>query len=197
MSAGYDDDRRGDRYDDDRPDDRYDDRDRPARGTAAAGRAAVPGLFLILNGLVGIIACVAVAGITLADPMVWAELVRKGAADQPDPQQKQKMEDMAQQMEDAIKADPNGVATRTVLQYGGLIATNALAVFGGTRMRSGRGWGWGVAGSAVSLLPVATGCCCTGIPLGIWGLVVLLNPDVKAAFAARRRPTDRYNDDYR
>jgi hypothetical protein len=33
----------------------------------------------------------------------------------------------------------------------------------------------------VGMLPIA-GCCLIGLPFGIWGLVVMANPDVDRAF---------------
>ena len=53
-------------------------------------------------------------------------------------------------------------------------------------MKSLGSYGWGLAASIVSLIPIATGCICTGMPFGLWGLIVLLNADVKAGFAAAR-----------
>lgn len=201
MSAGYDDrdddrygDRYGDRYDDrprrrPRDDDGYDDRPR-RRGPAAAGRAALPGLFLIVNGLAGIVVWVGLAGVALADPMLGVEFLRKVAADQPDPQQRKELEDEAQELEDQLKANPGANAVGTVVEAVIGIGLNALAVVGGIMMRSGRGWGLGLAGSAVTAIPCLTGCCVTGIPFGIWGVVVLLDADVKAAFARNRRRYD-------
>ena len=41
--------------------------------------------------------------------------------------------------------------------------------------------------AAVTVIPVLTGCCCTGFLFGIWAMLVLMRPEVKAGFAARRR----------
>lgn len=203
MSAGYDDRDRDRDQDDDRYDDPprrrpRDDDDRPRRrGPAAAGRAALPGLFLIINGLVGIVVWVGLAGVTLADPMLYVEFLRKVAADSQDPRQKKELEDKAQEIEDELKANPGANTVGTVVQTGVAVGLNALGVVGGIMMRSGRGWGLGLAGSVVSAVPCLTGCCVTGVPFGIWGVVVLLNGDVRAAFARNGRPADRYNDDLR
>jgi len=37
--------------------------------------------------------------------------------------------------------------------------------------------------SVIAMIP-CWGCCCLGLPVGIWALIVLLNPEVKAAFDA-------------
>jgi len=36
--------------------------------------------------------------------------------------------------------------------------------------------------SALAIIPCWGGCCCLGLPVGIWALLVLMKPDVKSAF---------------
>lgn len=36
--------------------------------------------------------------------------------------------------------------------------------------------------SVIAMIPCWGGCCCIGLPVGIWALLVLLKPEVKAAF---------------
>jgi hypothetical protein len=61
------------------------------------------------------------------------------------------------------------------LTFGGLI------VYGATQMRALRNYNMAMTASVVAMLPC--GCCCiVGLPIGIWSLVVLLKPEVKAAF---------------
>lgn len=54
------------------------------------------------------------------------------------------------------------------------------------RMRRLEGWTFGLIVTILVMLPWGEACCCCflGIFLGIWGLVVLLKPDVKAAFVS-------------
>ena len=40
-----------------------------------------------------------------------------------------------------------------------------------------------VAGTIVAMAPFVSSCCCLGLPLGIWALIVLFNPDVRAGFS--------------
>lgn len=77
-----------------------------------------------------------------------------------------------------------------MLAGGAGIALNALALigsvfvlFGGLQMRKLKGRGLCIAASVVAMLPFLSGCCCVGIPIGIWALIVLSKPDVKQAFA--------------
>lgn len=38
-----------------------------------------------------------------------------------------------------------------------------------------------VVASVIAMIP-CWGCCCLGLPIGIWALIVLLTPEVKASF---------------
>ena len=43
------------------------------------------------------------------------------------------------------------------------------------------------AATILSMIPVVSGCCCVGLPLGIWVLIVLGKSEVKAGFLAVAR----------
>lgn len=59
-----------------------------------------------------------------------------------------------------------------------------LTMIGGWRMWSLRNYGLALTGAIVTAIPCisCTACCGVGEGVGIWALVVLLNPDVRAAF---------------
>jgi hypothetical protein len=59
-----------------------------------------------------------------------------------------------------------------------------LVILGGVRMLSLKNYGLSVLAAIVAALPglSCSGCCGVGAIVGIWALVVLLNPDVRAAF---------------
>ena len=50
------------------------------------------------------------------------------------------------------------------------------------KMKQLESWGLALAGTIVAMIPYLSPCCCIGLPVGIWSLVVLLNQDVKSAF---------------
>jgi len=60
---------------------------------------------------------------------------------------------------------------------------SVFVVVGGMKMKALAGYGWAMAGSIIAIIPCTNSCCCLSIPFGIWALVVLLNADVKLAFA--------------
>jgi hypothetical protein len=64
------------------------------------------------------------------------------------------------------------------------LLTAAVIVFGALRMKDLRSHSLAVAASVIAMVPCASPCCLLGLPVGIWALVVLLRPEVKAAFTA-------------
>ena len=64
------------------------------------------------------------------------------------------------------------------------IGLSVAVIIGAGSMRSVEGYGMAMAAAIFSAIPIPCGgCCCFSPPFGIWALVVLLEPDVKAAFA--------------
>lgn len=57
-----------------------------------------------------------------------------------------------------------------------------VTFFGGLKMKNLESYGLAMAGSIVALIPCIGSCCCLGIPVGIWALIVLNKPEVKSAF---------------
>jgi hypothetical protein len=74
-----------------------------------------------------------------------------------------------------------------IAYYAITLACSALIFLGGSKMKQMQGYGWAIAASILSILP-CNSCCCIGLPIGIWALMVLLNADVKLAFS-RNVPT--------
>jgi hypothetical protein len=62
------------------------------------------------------------------------------------------------------------------------LAIGGLIIFGATKMMNLQSYGLAMASSIVAMVPCLSPCCCLGIPVGIWAIVVLNNAEVKAAF---------------
>ena len=60
--------------------------------------------------------------------------------------------------------------------FGGVI------IYGCLQMMKLESYGLGMAACILAMVPCLSPCCILGIPLGIWGLVVLNDPVVKASF---------------
>jgi hypothetical protein len=55
-------------------------------------------------------------------------------------------------------------------------------IFAALKMKDLTQWSLAVAASILVMIPCISPCCLIGLPVGIWSLVVLMRPDVKAAF---------------
>ena len=62
------------------------------------------------------------------------------------------------------------------------ISTAGLVVFAATQMMKLSKYNLCLAGTVIAMVPCTSPCCCLGLPIGIWALVVLLKPEVKQAF---------------
>lgn len=62
------------------------------------------------------------------------------------------------------------------------LGSSFVVTIGGMKMKQLTGYGWAVAGSVLSILPVTNACCCAGLPIGLWALVALFNSDMRLAF---------------
>jgi hypothetical protein len=60
-------------------------------------------------------------------------------------------------------------------------AVNALILFGGLKMRQLENYPLAVTAAVLAAVPCFT-CCVVGLPLGIWALAVLSDPQVRSAF---------------
>lgn len=57
-----------------------------------------------------------------------------------------------------------------------------VIIFGAIKMMKGEKLGLARAAAVLAILPLTSCCFLVGIPLGIWSLIVLSKPDVKALF---------------
>ncbi len=92
----------------------------------------------------------------------------------------------------AVVVDQGGPeATRLVVSSAVALTFVALScvvgvvlIYGGWAMTQGRSWTAAVVASGLAMVPFCSPCCLLGLPAGIWALMVLLDAEVKAAYAA-------------
>jgi hypothetical protein len=58
-----------------------------------------------------------------------------------------------------------------------------FVIWAAMQMRALSGWGMAMAASILAMIPCSCACI-IGLPIGIWSLMVLLRPEVKAAFTS-------------
>ena len=68
------------------------------------------------------------------------------------------------------------------------IAVSPVIVFGGIQMLRARRYFVALWAAILALIPVTSLCCIPGIPIGIWALIVLRHPDVRASFEDSQIP---------
>jgi hypothetical protein len=56
-----------------------------------------------------------------------------------------------------------------------------FVIWGALQMRQARNWNMSVGAAIGAMLPCSC-CCIIGLPVGIWALIVLMKPEVKAGF---------------
>jgi hypothetical protein len=63
------------------------------------------------------------------------------------------------------------------------ILASPLVIYGAIQMFRVRRYSMARLAAILALIPVTSVCCISGIPVGIWALIVLSQPEVRAAFA--------------
>lgn len=59
---------------------------------------------------------------------------------------------------------------------------SSLTLVAGIKMLQRRSYGLVMAGVIIGMIPCLSGCCCTGLPFGVWALIVLSNEEVRKSF---------------
>ncbi len=74
-------------------------------------------------------------------------------------------------------------AANTLLGYGGFAGLVSVATLAGARrMLELRSYGLATTATVLMALPCITPCCFLGQVVGVWGFVVLMQPEVRRAF---------------
>ena len=62
------------------------------------------------------------------------------------------------------------------------LAVSGFIIFASTKLRKLESYGLVMTATIISMVPCLSPCCCVGLPIGIWILVVLCKPEVKSSF---------------
>jgi len=62
------------------------------------------------------------------------------------------------------------------------IIIGVVILMGAMKMRKLQSYGFVMAAAVIAMIPCISPCCLLGLPAGIWALIVLMKPEVKAAF---------------
>jgi hypothetical protein len=127
-----------------------------------------PAIALLINNIVFLVMGV---GLFFAAPQITKGLM-------------QKVQEMQAQSGQPVTPVPEDLK-QTPLDYAQLalkIVVGGLSIFGAVQMRNLQSYGMAMTGSILSMIPCLAPCCISGLPLGIWAIIVLNKPEVKSAF---------------
>ena len=68
-----------------------------------------------------------------------------------------------------------------VLNIVGMLVAGFI-IYAAMQMQKLQNYGLVMAATIAAMIPCISPCCLLGLPIGIWALVVLMKPEVKAAF---------------
>lgn len=68
------------------------------------------------------------------------------------------------------------------------LAASPLIIFGGLQMLGLRKYPIALLAALLAVIPITSFCCVSGIPIGIWALIALRDPEVRASFE-NQQPT--------
>jgi phage FluMu protein Com len=136
----------------------------------ASRRVAGPAIVLIVLAALGI----------AWQLFFFAQLARKGADAvlSDEVRQMQPVQDLLAQNPDMERWMVPGSA----ISAGVTLVISIVMLLGALSMKNLHSFGFAMVAAVLALIPCATPCCCLPLPFGIWALVVLNDPSVKAAF---------------
>jgi len=146
----------------------------------STGRELLPGIFLIIVGVVNLLLAAGGIYVSVAFNQIPHAELQKAYSDLPQDQR-----DAMKQIGINGPEDLRNFYVRFGLILGVIWGVAALpTLLGGILTCARRARGLAIFGAIVAMLPVASPSCCLliGLGVGIWALVVLLSPDVKASF---------------
>ena len=181
MSSGYPDDPRDRDYDDPDRRDREPERSDQEVVQIAKSRVMVPAVGLIAIAAFGFVSVVLnLVQLPTLDAQFDAEVKKVEDNQQFTDDQKKQQVQILNQIRDVMKVG--------MLPYLGVLGLSSVVILlGGLKLMSLSGPGLVTTGAIAAMVPCLSGCCFLGLVFGIWAIVLLGKPEVKAGFAAKRR----------
>ena len=169
---------------------------------AAAARTSGPGIFLMVLGILHILAAAGLFFLGVQFLSVGNEArdaVRVKGWDEMNPENRKHLEEQGWTGDKFVDMV---LKVYNVIFWGGgstSLITGIIMFIGGLRMRQLRSRGLAMFASILAMIPFLSPSCCllVGLAAGIWSLVVLADPRVKEGFAptaARRRTLESRRD---
>ncbi len=136
-----------------------------ASGTFDAVRA--PAVWLLITGVLNLVLAI----VDLAQNARLLAMIQQG----------QKLPELPPPLRELFQITPAVVVASIPINFVRIMLA-AVIIYGAIRMRRLEAYGLAMTASILSLVPCLNCCCAVGIPIGIWALVVLTRPEVRASF---------------
>lgn len=145
----------------------------PAYGPDPASLVKGPGNALLVTAILGIIGSILSIGFVFGFEPIMEAIMTSGDVSGAD------TADLKKALADMEQSRPIYIAQGVV----GFI-TSIIAFFGAVKMKKLEGYGLAMTACILVMIPFISPCCCLIYPFafGIWGIVTLCKPEVKAAF---------------
>jgi hypothetical protein len=139
----------------------------PVAPRPSAAIVVVPAVFLLMIGLLALLIDVADLVFTLNPDIM------------PTPQNGPP--ELIQIVEQSKQAKREAVGF--YLALAGFFAVGSVIIIAGAlQMMRRKMWGLALAGSIIAMLHINQGCCCVGLPIGLWCVIILCMPSVRSLF---------------
>ncbi len=145
----------------------------------ALARVNVPGILLLITGVLSIFGALTNFGIPTLMPQ-FLQFVSEAMNEDPNATEEQR-----QQIEEGIQALDSPLNKAFYFGSGLVSLLGAIVMcIGAVRMRNLQSYGLSMAACICAVCPVVSACCGCIFPIaiGIWGIVVIANQDVKSHF---------------
>ena len=138
------------------------------------GKVAGPAIGLIVVGVLGVLLTIPSFFVGMIDPSIFDELQAK-------------LPPEAREHFDVTEIIANSTSTLSTVWNVLILVANVFIAWAGVRMLSLKSWTAAIVASSLMLVTCCVQCCCCpiGVGIGIWSLIVLLDPNVKQAFEAK------------
>jgi hypothetical protein len=145
----------------------------PPGPDSAAAALRGPGIALVMTGVLGLI-------INTLVVVASAWFLYRGSEDVLDAIDKGASSGLLREMM-RQSFSPEGL-WQNLIMHAIFMVVCIVICHGATQMMRLRSFGLAVAASILAMVNISECCCVLGLPIGIWGLVVLFRPEVRAAF---------------
>jgi len=158
---------------------------RPVSHQAIRDKVSLPGIFLVVVGVMNILAATAEVGLGIwIRDLPDSEIERfLDDAEKNSPEAVRQLRDRIKEI-GSLQQAKETVARQEFIYAAGHVFLALLTIFGGVSMIRLRRYGLAITGAILAAIPFLSpmGCCLIGEVVGIWALVVLFNTEVSAAF---------------